>query len=185
MSTVDADPAADRTLLRAAGLRVTRPRLAVLSAVRGRPHADAGAVLAEVRADLPQVSHQAVYDCLHVLTDAGLVRSLQPAGSAARYEIAAHDNHHHLVCRGCGTLVDVPCRTGSAPCLRAPEDHGFQIDEAEVYYWGLCPACRTDGTPQTTPDAPAASARRPPGAGSLHGRPGATEAATRNREDQP
>ena len=142
MSIVDAEPTADRALLRAAGLRVTRPRLAVLSALRSWPHADAGSVLAAVRADLPQVSHQAVYDCLHVLTDAGLVRSLQPAGSAARYEIAAHDNHHHLVCRGCGTLVDVPCRTGSAPCLHAPEDHGFQIDEAEVYYWGLCPACR-------------------------------------------
>ena len=157
MSIVDAKPTADRALLRAAGLRVTRPRLAVLSALRSRPHADAGSVLAAVRADLPQVSHQAVYDCLHVLTDAGLVRSLQPAGSAARYEIAVPDNHHHLVCRGCGALVDVPCRTGSAPCLHAPEDHGFLIDEAEVYYWGLCPACRTaqDGA---TPPSPSAAA---------------------------
>lgn len=157
MSIVDADPTADRTLLRAAGLRVTRPRAAVLSALRSHPHADAGSVLAAVRVDLPQVSHQAVYDCLHVLTDAGLVRSLQPAGSAARYEIAAHDNHHHLVCRGCGALVDVPCRTGSAPCLHAPEDHGFQIDEAEVYYWGLCPACREGADGAAAPSSSAAA----------------------------
>ncbi|CAM3552393.1 transcriptional repressor [Micrococcus flavus] len=156
MSIVHADPAADRALLRAAGLRVTRPRVAVLSALRSWPHADASSVLAAVRADLPQVSHQAVYDCLHVLTGAGLVRSLQPAGSAARYEIAAHDNHHHLVCRGCGTLVDVPCRTGSAPCLHAPEDHGFLIDEAEVYYWGLCPACR-DGQDEAAPPSSSAA----------------------------
>ena len=157
MSIVDAEPTADRALLRAAGLRVTRPRLAVLSALRSRPHADAGSVLAAVRVDLPQVSHQAVYDCLHVLTDAGLVRSLQPAGSAARYEIAVHGNHHHLVCRGCGALVDVPCRTGSAPCLHAPEDHGFLIDEAEVYYWGLCPACR-DGQDEAAPPSSSAAA---------------------------
>ena len=132
----------ERTLLRGVGLRVTRPRLAVLTALADHPHADASTVLAAVRQALPGTSHQAVYDCLHALTEAGLVRSLQPAGSPARYEICTGDNHHHLVCRGCGTVVDVPCRTGSAPCLDAPEDHGFAVDEAEVYYWGLCAGCR-------------------------------------------
>ncbi|QGY91340.1 Fur family transcriptional regulator [Micrococcus luteus] len=132
----------ERTLLRGVGLRVTRPRLAVLTALADQPQADASTVLAAVRRALPGTSHQAVYDCLHALTEAGLVRSLQPAGSPARYEICTGDNHHHLVCRGCGTVVDVPCRTGSAPCLDAPEDHGFAVDEAEVYYWGLCAGCR-------------------------------------------
>lgn len=131
----------ERTLLRAAGLRVTRPRVAVLTALGERPHADAATVLAAVRRELPAVSHQAVYDSLHTLTDVGLVRSIQPAGSTARYEIRRNDNHHHLVCRDCGTVVDVPCHTGQAPCLEARTDHGFLIDEAEVYYWGLCPSC--------------------------------------------
>ncbi|MGC5048900.1 Fur family transcriptional regulator [Micrococcus porci] len=161
MSTVTVEQPEESALLRTVGLRVTRPRVAVLQGLRRHPHADAGSLLSAVREDLPQVSHQAVYDCLHVLTDAGLVRSLQPAGSPARYELAAHDNHHHLVCRGCGDLVDVPCQTGVAPCLHAPEDHGFLIEEAEVYYWGLCPDCRSggstttsDGTPAPAPPAP-------------------------------
>lgn len=153
-----------RALLRGVGLRVTRPRLAVLAALHEHPHADASAVLATVRLALPGTSHQAVYDSLHVLSDAGLVRSLQPAGSAARYEIAAHDNHHHLVCRACAALVDVPCQTGVAPCLHAPESHGFLIEEAEVYYWGLCPACRADGTPPSPQDAPAVPAATHPAA---------------------
>ena len=134
----------ERTLLRGVGLRVTRPRLAVLAALREHPHADAAGVLAAVRGDLPEVSHQAVYDSLHTLTNRGLVRSIQPAGSSTRYEIHRGDNHHHLVCRGCGHVTDVPCHTGQAPCLQAQTPHGFLIDEAEVYYWGLCPACRED-----------------------------------------
>jgi Fur family ferric uptake transcriptional regulator len=127
-------------LLRAAGMRVTKPRLAVLQALAERPHSDTAAVMDVVR-DRLEVSHQAVYDVLGALTDAGLVRRIQPAGSLARYEILRGDNHHHLVCRSCGSVVDVPCAVGAAPCLAAQEDHGFSIDEAEVIYWGLCPPC--------------------------------------------
>lgn len=141
MSTALKEVSDDAALLRAAGLRVTRPRLGVLAALRAHPHADAADVLTAVRKDQPTVSHQAVYDSLHALTQAQVVRSLQPAGSTARYEIEGQDNHHHLVCRSCGAVVDVPCHTGSAPCLTASTDHGFEIDEAEVYYWGRCPAC--------------------------------------------
>jgi len=130
----------ERTL-RAAGLRVTRPRVAVLAAVTAHPHADAGAVLAVVREDLPEVSHQAVYDSLHTLTDAGLVRCIQPSGATARYETRVRDNHHHVVCRECGDIADVDCAVGEAACLTASDDHGFTIDEAEVTYWGLCPGC--------------------------------------------
>ena len=127
--------------LRTAGLRVTRPRLAVLDAVGQRPHADTGSVLDGVRAVLPTVSHQAVYDCLGALTDAGLLRRIQPAGSVARYESRVGDNHHHVVCRSCGAVADVDCATGEVPCLTASDDNGFAIDEAEVVYWGQCPAC--------------------------------------------
>jgi Fur family ferric uptake transcriptional regulator len=133
-------PDAQQTL-REAALRVTRPRLAVLSAVRARPHADTETITLAVRNELPTVSHQAVYDCLHALTAAGLVRRIQPAGSVARYETRTGDNHHHLVCRSCGTIVDVDCAVGDAPCLTAHDDHGFEIHEAEVVYWGQCPAC--------------------------------------------
>ena len=129
-------------MLRAAGLRVTRPRLAVLSAVHEHPHADTDSIIRVVREDLGEVSHQAVYDVLRVLTDAGLVRRFQPAGSVARYEARVGDNHHHLVCRSCGTVRDVDCAVGETPCLTASEDGGFEIDQAEVVYWGLCPACR-------------------------------------------
>ena len=135
--------------LRGAGLRVTRPRLAVLDAVRQRPHADTGTVLDGVRAQLPSVSHQAVYDCLGALTDSGLVRRIQPAGSVARYELRVGDNHHHAVCRSCGVVADVDCAVGVRPCLHASDTHGFVIDEAEVTYWGLCPACSTG--PAVTP----------------------------------
>ena len=130
-------------LLRSADLRVTRPRLAVLRAVRRHPHADTGSVLAAVRGELPAVSHQAVYDVLGALTDAGLVRRIQPAGSVARYELRVGDNHHHVVCRSCGTVADVDCAVGSAPCLDASDQHGFVIDEAEVTYWGICSDCTT------------------------------------------
>lgn len=127
--------------LRAAGLRVTRPRVAVLAAVTAHPHADTGAVLAVVREGLPEVSHQAVYDSLHALTDAGVVRCIQPSGATARYETRVGDNHHHVVCRECGDIADVDCAVGEAACLTASDDHGFTIDEAEVTYWGLCPRC--------------------------------------------
>ncbi|MBV9594166.1 MAG: transcriptional repressor [Actinobacteria bacterium] len=130
--------------LRAAGLRVTQPRLAVLAAVRDHSHADTETIIALARAGLPDVSHQTVYDGLRVLTDAGLVRKIQPAGSVARYEGRVGDNHHHLVCRECGMIVDVDCATGETPCLSAADEHGFTVEEAEVVYWGRCPDCATD-----------------------------------------
>ena len=127
--------------LRGASLRVTAPRLAVLAAVDAHPHADTDSVIGAVRTGLPAVSHQAVYDVLRALTAAGLVRRIQPSGSVARYEARVGDNHHHLVCRSCGTIADVDCAVGEAPCLAASEDGGFVIDEAEVTYWGLCREC--------------------------------------------
>ncbi|KAA2264193.1 transcriptional repressor [Solihabitans fulvus] len=130
-------------MLRGAQLRVTRPRVAVLTAVYGHPHADTDSIIGVVRADLSEVSHQAVYDVLRALTAAGLVRRIQPTGSVARYESRVADNHHHVVCRSCGAIADVDCAVGSTPCLTASDDHGFTIDEAEVVYWGLCPDCST------------------------------------------
>ncbi len=128
-------------LLRGADLRVTRPRLAVVEALRANPHADTDTVLAATRTELAEVSHQTVYDVLRALTDTGVVRRIQPRGHLARYELRVGDNHHHVVCRECGTIADVDCATGHAPCLTASDDHGFRIDEAEVVYWGTCPAC--------------------------------------------
>jgi len=128
-------------LLRGAALRVTRPRLAVLNAVHAHPHADTDSIIQASRRDLPEVSHQAVYDVLRALTDAGLVRRIQPSGSVARYEARVGDNHHHVVCRSCGMIADVDCAIGAAPCLTLCDDHGFSVDEAEVIYWGRCPDC--------------------------------------------
>ena len=128
---------------RAASLRVTRPRVSVLRAVHERPHADTDALIGAARADLGAVSHQAVYDVLRTLTDAGLLRRIQPAGSAARYEARVGDNHHHVVCRSCGAIADVDCAVGEAPCLHPSDRHGFTVDEAEVVYWGRCPDCAT------------------------------------------
>ena len=128
-------------VLRDASLRVTRPRVAVLSAVREHPHATTDRLIDLVRGDLGEVSHQAVYDVLRALTAAGLLRRIQPAGSVARYETRVGDNHHHVVCRACGSIADVDCAVGHAPCLTASDDEGFTIDEAEVVYWGLCPRC--------------------------------------------
>jgi len=128
-------------LLRESDLRVTRPRVEVLSAVHQHPHAHTDALIRAVRDILPEVSHQAVYDSLHVLTAAGLVRRIQPSGSVARYESRVGDNHHHLICRTCGSIADVDCAVGDAPCLTASDDHGYAIDEAEVIYWGTCPGC--------------------------------------------
>ena len=140
-------------VLRKAALRVTRPRVAVLSAVHAHPHADTDSILGVVRRQLPRVSHQAVYDVLRALTAAGLVRRIQPAGSVARYESRVGDNHHHVVCRVCGAIADVDCAVGDAPCLTASNDQEFSIDEAEVTYWGVCPDCvagRTSGPNKTS-----------------------------------
>jgi Fur family ferric uptake transcriptional regulator len=128
-------------MLRGADLRVTRPRLAVLTAVFDHPHADTGSLIEAARENLGEVSPQAVYDVLRALNEAGLVRRIEPAGSVARYESRVADNHHHVICRGCGAIADVDCAVGDTPCLTASDTHGFTIDEAEVIYWGTCPAC--------------------------------------------
>ncbi|MGH3486917.1 MAG: Fur family transcriptional regulator [Actinopolymorphaceae bacterium] len=128
-------------MLRGTALRVTRPRVAVLSAVHDHPHADTDSLIGVVRTNLGDVSHQAVYDVLRALTDAGLVRRIQPLGSVARYEARVGDNHHHIVCRSCGAIADVDCAVGYTPCLTAADDSGYEIDEAEVIYWGRCPEC--------------------------------------------
>ena len=128
-------------LLRGVGLRVTRPRVAVLAAVHDHPHAETDSIIGVVRADLGEVSHQAVYDVLRALTAAGLVRRIQPMGSVARYEARVSDNHHHVVCRSCGAIADVDCAVGYTPCLTAVDDSGYEIGEAEVIYWGRCPEC--------------------------------------------
>lgn len=133
--------------LRGADLRVTRPRLAVLDAVYEHPHADTNSIIGFVRDDLGDVSHQAVYDVLRALTGAGLVRHIQPPGSVARYESRVGDNHHHVVCRECGSIADVDCAVGDSPCLTPSVDHGFAIDEAEVVYRGLCPDCSSASAP--------------------------------------
>jgi Fur family ferric uptake transcriptional regulator len=130
-------------VVRGAQLRVTRPRLAVLAAVHDHPHADTDSIIGAARAELGDVSHQAVYDVLRALTAAGLVRRIQPAGSVARYEARIGDNHHHVVCRSCGVIADVDCAVGYIPCLTAADDSGFEIDEAEVIYWGRCLACQS------------------------------------------
>ena len=139
-------------LLRQHGLQVTAQRLAVLRAVGGRPHATADEIEGVVRQEIGAVSRQAVYDALGVLTDKGIIRRIQPARSPARFEDRVDDNHHHLVCRACGITVDVPCAVGYTPCLAASDDQGFVIDEAEVIYWGTCPACQSavDGAVGTT-----------------------------------
>jgi Fe2+ or Zn2+ uptake regulation protein len=128
-------------MLRGVSLRVTRPRVAVLSAVHEHPHADTDSIIGVVRENLGEVSRQAVYDVLHALTAAGLVRRIQPPGSVARYESRVGDNHHHVVCRSCGAIADVDCAVGYTPCLTAADDLGYEIDEAEVIYWGRCPEC--------------------------------------------
>ncbi|MFG2731158.1 Fur family transcriptional regulator [Streptomyces canus] len=136
--------------LRGAGLRVTAARVALLETVRAGDHLAADALATGVRDRLGHISLQAVYEALHSLTAAGLVRRLEPPGSPARFEGRVGDNHHHLVCRSCGAVVDVDCAVGHAPCLTASDDRGFSIDEAEVIYWGLCPDC----SPQRLISAP-------------------------------
>ena len=141
-------PAAPADLLREHGVQVTAQRLAVVRAVSDRPHGTADDVAEAVRAEIGAISRQAVYDALGVLADKGLIRRIQPSGSPARYEDRVDDNHHHLVCRTCATMVDVDCAVGVTPCLTAANDSGYEIDEAEVVYWGRCPACRdaSEGT---------------------------------------
>lgn len=128
-------------LLRGSGLRVTRPRVAVLNALEQHPHADVDTLSEVARGALGAVSTQAVYDVLRVLVGSGIVRRIEPAGSPARFELRVADNHHHAVCRSCGAIADVDCAVGERPCLEASDSHGFVIDEAEVIYWGTCPAC--------------------------------------------
>jgi Fur family ferric uptake transcriptional regulator len=132
-------------LLREHGVQVTAQRLAVLRTVSERPHSTADEVAEAVRTEIGAISRQGVYDALGVLVDRGLVRRIQPAGSPARYEHRVGDNHHHLVCRTCGRTEDVDCAVGAAPCLQPSDDRGYEIDEAEVVYWGRCPACRAEG----------------------------------------
>ncbi|MET7656303.1 MULTISPECIES: Fur family transcriptional regulator [unclassified Streptomyces] len=129
--------------LRGVGLRVTAARVALLETVREGDHLGVEALASGVRGRVGHISLQAVYDALHALTTAGLVRRIEPPGSPARFEGRVGDNHHHLVCRSCGAVVDVDCAVGHAPCLTASDDRGFAIDEAEVIYWGLCPDCST------------------------------------------
>jgi len=134
-------PTEPSDLLRRHGIQVTAQRLAVLAAVSDRPHGTADDVARAVRAGIGVISRQAVYDALGLLAEKGLIRRIQPAGSPARYEDRVGDNHHHLICRSCGRTEDVDCALGEAPCLNAAADSGYEIDEAEVVYWGTCPDC--------------------------------------------
>lgn len=150
-------------MLRGADLRVTQPRLAVLSAVFQNPHADAHAITLTVRDGLGEVSHQTIYNALGALTGAGLLRLIQPPDSPARYESRVRDNHHHLVCRTCGAIEDVDCAVGAVPCLTPSDDHGFEIDEAEVVFRGICPRCsQTSAHDPRTPETPETTKRRNP-----------------------
>lgn len=139
--------------LRSVGLRVTQPRLAVLAEVAEHPHADVERIAVGARVRLGSLSVQAVYDVLHALTNAGLLRRIEPAGSPVRFEVQTGDNHHHLVCRACGAIVDADCATRQAPCLQARDEAGYDVDEAEVNYWGLCPDCQTDADRQASHNA--------------------------------
>jgi Fur family transcriptional regulator, stress-responsive regulator len=145
-----ASPELER-MLRGASLRVTRPRVAVLGVVHDHPHADTASIIGLVRGRLGGVSQQTVYDVLQALTDAGLVRRIHPSGFVAHYEARVGDNHHHVVCRSCGAITDVDCAAGTKPCLAVDDDHGFAIDESEVIYRGLCPACRPHADPESMP----------------------------------
>lgn len=164
------DPA---QLLRHRGIQITAQRLAVLRAVAGQPHTTADAVAEAVRAEIGAISLQSVYDALGVLVGEGLLRRIQPAGSPARFENRVGDNHHHLICRVCGRVVDVDCAVGSAPCLNAVDDRGYEIDEAEVAYWGRCPDCLAKANASARPKS---SSRR------RRGRRHSTRAKSHKRE---
>ena len=150
------DPA---DLLRNCGIQVTAQRLAVLRAVASQPHITADAVADVVRAEIGAISLQSVYDALGLMAAEGLIRRIQPAGSPARFENRTGDNHHHLICRICGRMVDVDCAVGAAPCLTAADDRGYEIDEAEVVYWGRCPDCIARAAASSAVDVPTASPR--------------------------
>ena len=165
------DPA---ELLRQRGIQVTAQRLAVLRAVSAHPHVTADAVADAVRSEIGAISLQSVYDALSVLVAEGLLRRIQPAGSASRFEDRVGDNHHHLVCRICGDMIDIDCAVGTAPCLVAGDDKGYEIDEAEVVYWGRCPGCLAEPRASSPPES--SSARRPPD--STRGRRKSNQAAT-------
>lgn len=160
-----------KSQLRQHGLQVTAQRLATMRAVAAHPHATADELTDDIRSVIGAISRQAVYDTLAALAEKSLVRRIQPSGSAARYENRVGDNHHHLICRTCGAVVDVDCAVGAAPCLAVSDAHGFSIDEAEVTYWGHCPLCQQPAAAPTAgqwaaPDAPAgtpatAQRRRP------------------------
>lgn len=137
--------------LRKAGLRVTKPRLSVLEELMANPHSTADSVRRGVVERIGSVSTQAIYDVLHTLTNNGLLRMIEPAGSVPRYELANHDNHHHLVCRDCHTIVNIPCVVGQPPCLLPAEDHGYTVDEAEVTFWGICPECQARRDDESAP----------------------------------
>jgi Fur family ferric uptake transcriptional regulator len=146
---VPSETSIEHAVLRGHGLHVTAQRLAVLRAVSDRPHSTADDVYKVVRAEIGAISHQAVYDALAALTDKGLFRRIQPARSSARFENRVGDNHHHLICRTCSRMVDVDCAVGETPCLTAADDSGYEIDEAEVIYWGRCPECVAGSTTTT------------------------------------
>ena len=152
------DPA---DLLRQRGIQVTAQRLAVLRAVASRPHTTADSVAEAVRAVIGAISLQSVYDTLGLLVAEGLIRRIQPAGSAARFEDRVRDTHHHLICRVCGRVVDVECASGSAPCLTAADDMGYEIDEAEIAYWGRCPDCLEEARKTSGADPPTHRRRKP------------------------
>jgi Fe2+ or Zn2+ uptake regulation protein len=152
-----ADPA---VLLRERGIQVTAQRLAVLRAVSGEPHVTADRVAEVVRGEIGAISLQSVYDALGLLVAEGLVRRIQPSGSPARFEDRVGDNHHHLICRICGRVVDVDCAVGSAPCLAASDDQGYQIDEAEIAYWGRCPDCQAQSASSPSAPTPPSTRRR-------------------------
>jgi Fur family ferric uptake transcriptional regulator len=171
------------TLLRRRGLRVTAQRIAVLRAVSSAPHVTADAVAEAVRADVGAISLQAVYDALAALADVGLVRRIQPAGSPALFETRIGDNHHHVICRSCGRVADVDCATGQAPCLEPADDRGFQVDHAEVIYWGRCPGCASQAPTGAAREASHGQAARPRQPG---GRPDApTGPRGRRRSTEP
>jgi Fur family ferric uptake transcriptional regulator len=149
-------------LLRQRGIQVTAQRLAVMRAVSAQPHITAEAVAAAARTEIGAISLQSVYDALGVLVTEGLIRRIQPSGSAARFEDRVGDNHHHLICRVCGRVVDVDCAVGSAPCLAAVDDRGYEIDEAEVAYWGRCPDCLAESRTPSRSDPPARRRRAAP-----------------------
>jgi Fe2+ or Zn2+ uptake regulation protein len=150
----DSDPLTTADELRGAGLRVTAVRVALLETVRAGDHLGVEAVAAGVRGRVGHVSLQAVYEALHALTATGLVRRIEPAGGAPRFEGRVGDNHHHLVCRSCGVVADVDCAVGEAPCLTPSDDRGFTLSEAEVIYWGLCAECSARDEPSSLDGSP-------------------------------